>query len=157
MDGRTRTQNYLKTLIVALVISLATISSPIASPRIPKHSADDKCLANAIFFEARGEPLAGRRAVFEIIQNRMLDTGKSACSIIRERNQFSFVKHHAMMPMTYELQEMLREVKGSHSILINEKHGNQYKHFHSGEKPYWAHSMICKKIHRHNFCRHKEK
>jgi hypothetical protein len=124
------------------------VSSPVANPRVPKTLADDRCIANAIYYEAYGEPLVGRRAVYDVIQHRMLDTGRSACAIIKERNQFSWYGKKPMMPMTYELQEMLTEVKQTAKVLINEK----YKNFHSGRKPLWAQSMSCRKIFNHYFC-----
>jgi hypothetical protein len=136
----------LRKCVVALALILAVVSSPVANPRVPKTLADDRCIANAIYYEARAEPLAGRRAVLDVIENRMLATGKSACGIIKERNQFAWVGKKPMMPMTYQLQEMLTDVRNSNKILINEKF------FHSGNKPKWANKMKCRKIARHNFC-----
>jgi spore germination cell wall hydrolase CwlJ-like protein len=124
-----------------------------ANPVVPRASADDRCLANAIYYEARGEPLRGRRAVLEVIQHRMIDTGKTACAIIREPQQFSWFRHKPLMPMTYELLEMLTEVKQADKVLNNEK----YKNFHSGKSPSWARKMLCRKISNHTFCKPKEK
>lgn len=44
------------------------------------------CMATAIYFEARGEPLRGKVAVRDVINNRGADT----CSVVFERRQFSF-------------------------------------------------------------------
>ena len=42
------------------------------------------CIAVAIYFEARGEPLAGRFAVAEVVINRMRDPRYpgDACSVV---------------------------------------------------------------------------
>ena len=42
------------------------------------------CIATAIYFEARGEPLAGRFAVAEVVMNRMNDPRypSDACSVV---------------------------------------------------------------------------
>ena len=42
------------------------------------------CIATAIYFEARGEPLAGRFAVAEVVMNRMHDPRypSDACSVV---------------------------------------------------------------------------
>ena len=42
------------------------------------------CIATAIYFEARGEPLAGRFAVAEVVINRMHDPRypDDACSVV---------------------------------------------------------------------------
>lgn len=55
-------------------------------------SASLKCLSEAIYFEARGEPLAGQRAVAEVILNRVDDPRfpKSVCGVINQRGQFSY-------------------------------------------------------------------
>ena len=54
-----------------------------------------KCLAGAIYFEARGEPLAGQLAVAEVIVNRAASSRfpASYCGVVLQRSQFSFVRH----------------------------------------------------------------
>jgi spore germination cell wall hydrolase CwlJ-like protein len=57
-------------------------------------TADVKCLAQAIYFEARGEPLDGQLAVAEVIINRAT-SGKypsSYCAVVTQPAQFSFVR-----------------------------------------------------------------
>ena len=52
----------------------------------PKSSAEIKCLAEAIYFEARGETIEGQYAVGEVIINRVLskDFPNSVCGVITE-------------------------------------------------------------------------
>ncbi|MCM8558092.1 cell wall hydrolase [Sphingomicrobium sediminis] len=52
------------------------------------------CLARAIYFETRGEPLHGQLAVGEVIRNRAESSRfpDSYCSVIKQRRQFSFVQ-----------------------------------------------------------------
>ncbi|MGX7896171.1 cell wall hydrolase [Tsuneonella sp. HG222] len=57
-------------------------------------SRDMRCLAQAIYFEARGEPLAGQLAVGRVIVNRA-ESGafpSDYCGVVTQRGQFSFVK-----------------------------------------------------------------
>ena len=59
-------------------------------------AADDEmeCLAGAIYFESKGEPLAGQLAVAEVIINRA-KSGRypsSLCGVIKQPSQFSFVR-----------------------------------------------------------------
>jgi spore germination cell wall hydrolase CwlJ-like protein len=60
-------------------------------------SAGDRemeCLAGAIYFEAKGEPLAGQLAVAEVIINRTT-SGRypaSLCGVVKQPGQFSFVR-----------------------------------------------------------------
>lgn len=57
-----------------------------------------KCLAGAVYFEARGEPLAGQLAVAEVVINRA-SSGRfpaSYCGVVLQKSQFSFVKRGRM-------------------------------------------------------------
>ena len=58
--------------------------------------ADDalRCLAGAIYFEAKGEPLSGQLAVADVIINRT-KSGRfpgDVCGVVKQRGQFSFVR-----------------------------------------------------------------
>lgn len=57
-------------------------------------SADMKCLAEAVYFEARGEPLDGQLAVAKVVINRAMSGiyPSDYCSVITQRAQFSFVR-----------------------------------------------------------------
>lgn len=52
------------------------------------------CLAQAIYFEARGEPLEGQLAVARVIINRSESDAfpDDYCSVVTQRGQFSFVR-----------------------------------------------------------------
>lgn len=53
-----------------------------------------RCLAGAVYFESRGEPLAGQLAVAEVVINRAEDRRwpASYCGVVYQRSQFSFVR-----------------------------------------------------------------
>ena len=53
-----------------------------------------QCLAGAIYFESKGEPLTGQLAVAEVIINRA-KSGRfpsDVCAVVKQRGQFSFVR-----------------------------------------------------------------
>jgi spore germination cell wall hydrolase CwlJ-like protein len=57
-------------------------------------SSDMQCLAGAIYFEARGEPLLGQLAVGRVIINRA-ESGRfpaSYCGVVYQPGQFSFAR-----------------------------------------------------------------
>lgn len=70
----------------------------IRNVRVPRQSAQWRCLAEALYFESRGESLAGQVAVGEVILNRVDSQTypDSICSVVKQgshrRNacQFSF-------------------------------------------------------------------
>ncbi|HJQ18001.1 MAG TPA: cell wall hydrolase [Allosphingosinicella sp.] len=54
-----------------------------------------ECLATAIYYEAKSEPLAGQLAVAEVIINRTRSAGRfpaTLCGVVKQRGQFSFVR-----------------------------------------------------------------
>jgi spore germination cell wall hydrolase CwlJ-like protein len=58
-------------------------------------SPDMRCLAQAVYFEARGEPLTGQLAVARVVINRA-GSGiypRDYCSVVTQRAQFSFVRN----------------------------------------------------------------
>lgn len=72
--------------------SLADLVASIAPPE--SLSRDLHCLASAIYFEARGEPLIGQLAVGAVVVNRA-DSGRfpaSYCGVVYQPSQFSFVR-----------------------------------------------------------------
>jgi len=53
-----------------------------------------RCLATAVYFESKGEPLAGQLAVAQVIINRS-QSGRFAstlCGVVKQPSQFSFVR-----------------------------------------------------------------
>lgn len=69
-----------------------------AMPATGSLSEELQCLAGAVYFESRGEPLDGQLAVAQVIINRAQDRRwpSSYCSVVHQRAQFSFVKNGRM-------------------------------------------------------------
>ena len=79
----------------------ATFDSLDAAVAAQDATSDDdaRCLAGAVFFESKGEPLSGQLAVAQVIINRA-KSGRfptSVCSVVTQRGQFSFV-HGGVIP-----------------------------------------------------------
>lgn len=57
-----------------------------------------ECLATAVYFESKGEPLDGQLAVAQVIMNRVEDGrfGRDICAVVKAPKQFSFVKGGSM-------------------------------------------------------------
>ena len=60
--------------------------------------AEQKCLAQAVFFEARGESLEGQLAVAQVVLNRAASGTfpSSICQVVTQPAQFSFVRRGRM-------------------------------------------------------------
>lgn len=64
-------------------------------------SREEECLAGAVYFEAKGEPLDGQLAVAQVIMNRTR-SGRfpsSVCGVVFQPSQFSFVRGHGFPPI----------------------------------------------------------
>ncbi|MBO0335109.1 cell wall hydrolase [Sneathiella sp. CAU 1612] len=95
---------YLKTLSILTVSFLSLLFlvmatfMPAATTLVASSDNDPetKCLAQAVYFEARGEPFSGQVAVAQVVHNRVAAKGTSYCKVVFEgssrRNacQFSF-------------------------------------------------------------------
>ena len=57
-------------------------------------NAETDCLARAVYWESKGEPLAGQLTVAEVIINRSRSGrfASTVCGVVRQRGQFSFVR-----------------------------------------------------------------
>jgi spore germination cell wall hydrolase CwlJ-like protein len=75
---------------------LPTMVAELRSGDPGSHELD--CLATGIYFESKGEPLAGQLAVGKVIANRTHSGGRfpsSYCGVLTEPGQFSFVHGHS--------------------------------------------------------------
>ena len=72
-----------------------TLSEMVAELRSPDAGSHElECLATGIYFESKGEPLAGQLAVGQVIANRAA-SGRfpsTYCGVLFQRGQFSFVR-----------------------------------------------------------------
>lgn len=83
-------------------------AAPAAEPQKPRSLSDlvisfvdygdqdeaEECLAKAVYFEARSEPLEGQLAVAEVVLNRA-SSGRyppDVCSVVTQPAQFSFIR-----------------------------------------------------------------
>ncbi|MEO7505578.1 MAG: cell wall hydrolase [Sphingomicrobium sp.] len=70
-------------------------------------SRELECLAGAIYFESKSEPLKGQLAVGHVIANRA-KSGRfpsSYCGVVYQHSQFSFVRGHGMPPIARSGQQ----------------------------------------------------
>jgi N-acetylmuramoyl-L-alanine amidase len=77
--------------------NLATMVAELSASEAGSHELE--CLATGIYFESKGEPLAGQLAVGKVIANRAKSGGRfppSYCGVLFQRGQFSFVRGHSL-------------------------------------------------------------
>ncbi|MXO60483.1 cell wall hydrolase [Altererythrobacter salegens] len=120
---------------------------------------DMRCLAEAIYFEARGEPLTGQLAVGRVIINRAESAAfpDDYCGVVTQRAQFSFVKHGVIPePRTGTIawRNAVAVAKIAHQELWDSAAGDSL-YFHATRvKPRWAsHKIARATLARHVFYR----
>ena len=110
-------------------------------------SVDMKCLAQAVYFESRGEPLAGQLAVAEVVINRSKSGyyPSDYCSVITQRAQFSFVRR-GIIPQADESSLAWRRAKAIAQIAqqnLWESEARDALYFHATYvHPTWAHQKV---------------
>lgn len=79
---------------LAVPVSFATLAAAVAAQVADSDDDGVRCLATAIYYESKGEPLAGQLAVGHVILNRAKSGRYPAdvCGVVTQRGQFSFVR-----------------------------------------------------------------
>ena len=75
---------------------LSKLVATTGADEVPIEMTEDfKCLATAVYFESRGEPLEGQLAVAQVIQNRVASGryASSICGVVYQPGQFTFARN----------------------------------------------------------------
>ena len=114
--------------------------------------AEQKCLANAIYFESANEPLKGRAAVAQVVLNRVRNPTfpNTICGVVyqnedwRNRCQFSFacdrIPDIVWSRSKYEVAQQIALAVTAGKIYLPEV--GDSTHYHAAYvRPNWAHTM----------------
>lgn len=99
------------------------------------------CLSVAIYFEARGEPIDGQKAVAEVVMNRVED-GRypdTICGVVFQKNQFSFTEDGKPDRLPKKpTRASKRAKKVAQEVLEGDTIGITSTHYHTvSVSPYW--------------------
>lgn len=128
----------------------ATLTAAVAAQEGADPVADRElqCLAAGVYYEAKGEPLAGQLAVAEVILNRTT-SGRfpaSVCSVLTQRGQFSFVRGGKVPtpPSNGQWRKALAVAQVAQKNLWDSE-ADQALYFHAGHaRPGWGRARIAK-------------
>lgn len=118
------------------------------------------CLALAIYFEARSEPLYGRIAVAETVLNRV-ESPKypdTVCEVVKQHKQFSFYSD-GLSDKPTEKRAWEKSLNIAEFMISEREYvsvvGKKATHYHADYvDPYWAESLHrIKKVGTHIFYR----
>lgn len=130
-----------------------------AVPAPSSLSAEMECLAGAIYFESRGEPVAGQLAVAQVVVNRAeaRQFPSSYCGVVYQRAQFSFVKGGNMPRIKRSSSAWTRAKKLAriaHEGMWESKAGDSLYFHATYVRPKWSRKKVARaKINSHIFYR----
>lgn len=121
-------------------------------------TAELECLAGAIYFESKGEPLEGQLAVAEVVLNRT-KSGRfptTICGVVKQRHQFSFVRGGRFPPIARNSAPWRKAVAIAHIALddLADSRARQAMFFHATYvRPAWRGLKRVAQVGRHIFYR----
>ena len=96
----------------SVTIALPTLEEQVAA-NVGTETADAQqdCLASAVYFEARGEPIEGQLAVADVVLNRVASSRypDTICEVVEQPWQFSFVNRTGSIPQADRSSEAWRK------------------------------------------------
>jgi len=110
-------------------------------------SADLRCLAQAVYFESRGEALTGQLAVARVVINRAASGlyPRDYCSVVTQRSQFSFVRN-GRIPQADETTSAWHRARAiaqiAHQDLWDSEAGDALYFHASYVRPGWSRRKI---------------
>lgn len=118
-----------------------------------KLPSEPMCIAATLKSEAQGEPLKGKRAVYDTIRTRMKKTGKSACDVVLSPHQFTGMTLKKVMAVSKKDLQMYWVVATMSPVCRN------CEWFHRWDvQPTWRHSVRFAGQHgQHYFYKSKER
>lgn len=134
--------------LASLVASVRDASDAVAKDH------DIHCLATAVYFESRGEPLEGQLAVAQAILNRVVSGryADNACAVISQPGQFSF--NHYRSPRAGAAWETAKSIAMIAADGMWRQIAPKAMSFHANYvSPNWAGKTKVVRIGRHIFYR----
>jgi spore germination cell wall hydrolase CwlJ-like protein len=135
--------------VKSAIVAACVFYMPTFAEAIPERH--EKCLASAVYHEARGESTKAQRAVVDVIVHRAVESGQTYCQVVSERSQFSLYRKHGIKRYDTDQKELLYSAL-THKRVLNDEN---FKFFYSGKKPRWAGHMACKPIGKLTFCKER--
>jgi spore germination cell wall hydrolase CwlJ-like protein len=129
-------------------LHVASLSQLVGDMPIQSELTDDlRCLAQAVYFEARGEPMEGQLAVAEVVINRARSGiyPDNYCDVITQPAQFSFVRRGRIpdadeTSAAWQRAEAIAEI--AQQNLWQSKASNALYFHATYVRPSWAHQKV---------------
>lgn len=100
-------------VFVSIVLSTQCLAKTATIQNI-SDTQSTQCIAEAVYHEARGEPIQGQAAVMQVILNRMKQPemfGPDACSVVYQRGQFSWTKSEPFQDKRHQNNPVFEKIQ----------------------------------------------
>jgi len=106
---------------------------------------EGNCLATAVYFESRGEPVEGQLAVADVVINRAASGRYPSdwCGVVKQKAQFSFVRN-GQFPGIYDMAAWQTAVAVARTAILNlaREVPNDVMWYHADYvAPNWRHGL----------------
>ena len=106
---------------------------------------EGNCLATAVYFESRGEPIEGQLAVADVVMNRATSGRYPSdwCGVVKQKAQFSFVRN-GQFPGIYDTAAWQTAVAVARTAILNlaREIPNDVMWYHADYvAPNWRHGL----------------
>ncbi len=141
-----------KAVALKPVVAVAEAPKPVADTVMTQLLAEHKCLAEVLYYEARGEGAGGQKAIAEVVFHRMNhgDYGHSICAVVYEGSnrsgcQFSFTCNgdmkRAKQPGAWRQAEALAASILTGQVPLRNATGGALNFHAASVSPDWADTM----------------
>lgn len=130
-------------------LALTSVAQPFHYRQDTGHGADTNCLAQAVYYEARGESASGQAAVAQVVLNRVRHPAfpKTVCGVVYQRSslgcQFSFAcngaMHNALEPGSWRRAQQVAQRALGGSVMPAVGEATQFQAARSGG---WASGLL---------------
>ena len=135
--------------MAAFKLLLALLMLPPSALAVP-YSPQAKCLADNLHYEARGESMAGIRAVASVVLNRVASKGwpNSICKVVYQSKQFSWANdYRARNPRLVAYTEKVQRVVARAIAGRLKDNTRRSTHYHTlAVYPRWAGRLEMTKV-----------
>lgn len=128
--------NFYKSL-VAIAASVMALFMPTSSQA---STNDLVCMARAVYYEARGEPLVGQIAVAHVVRNRANSNRfpSTYCGVVYQRSQFSWTSQRVSPPRANPWSTAMDVARRVHNGLVNDPTGGALYFHATSIRPSWS-------------------
>lgn len=102
----------MNTSALLLILLLRMQKPPVVGP-----TSEERCMSYTLYREASGSSLRDSRAVLDVLEHRMQETGQSCQQVVAKKHQFSWYNRNIRMIVDKNFLTRFKTVRKMRSVL----------------------------------------